>query len=124
MRRSTSVENLILLRNIIYFITQPIFRFNDQQRDIATILLGMSNPMGIVMGQLFTPLIVQNESDVQCHIQYSCIGSFSFIQAIISSVSLVAYVVHFLVFVRAVNISDPPLTTATMVDLIRPSESV
>ena len=54
----------ILLRNITYLITQHIFRFNDQQRDIATILLGMSNPMGIVMGQLFTPLIVQNESDV------------------------------------------------------------
>ena len=38
--------------------------FSDEQRTIATILLGMSNPMGIVMGQLFTPLLVHEESDV------------------------------------------------------------
>lgn len=38
--------------------------FNDEQRTLATILLGMSNPMGIVMGQLFTPLLVQDEHHV------------------------------------------------------------
>ena len=38
--------------------------FSDEQRSLATILLGMSNPMGIVLGQLFTPLLVQEETDV------------------------------------------------------------
>ena len=38
--------------------------FSDEQRTLATILLGMSNPMGIVMGQLFTPLLVQDEAHV------------------------------------------------------------
>jgi len=38
--------------------------FSDEQRALATILLGMSNPIGIVMGQLFTPLLVQDEADV------------------------------------------------------------
>ena len=38
--------------------------FSDEQRTLATILLGMSNPMGIVMGQLFTPLLVQDQDHV------------------------------------------------------------
>lgn len=38
--------------------------FGDNQRTMATLLLGMSNPMGIVLGQGLTPLLVQEESDV------------------------------------------------------------
>ena len=38
--------------------------FSDEQRNLATILLAMSNPMGIVMGQLITPLLVQDEAHV------------------------------------------------------------
>ena len=32
--------------------------FGDDQRTMATIILGMSNPMGIVLGQGITPLLV------------------------------------------------------------------
>ena len=38
--------------------------FSDEQRTLATILLGMSNPLGIVLGQFFTPLLVTDKSDV------------------------------------------------------------
>ena len=38
--------------------------FSDEQRTLATILLGMSNPIGIVLGQFFTPLFVREPSDV------------------------------------------------------------
>jgi MFS family permease len=38
--------------------------FSDEQRSFATIVIGMSNPMGIVLGQGLTPLLVQHESDV------------------------------------------------------------
>ena len=38
--------------------------FSDEQRTLATIFLGMSNPMGIVLGQFFTPLFVREPSDV------------------------------------------------------------
>ena len=38
--------------------------FNDEQRALATILLGMSNPIGIVMGQFCTPFIVRHKDDV------------------------------------------------------------
>ncbi len=38
--------------------------FGDSQRTVATILLGMANPLGIVLGQGVTPLLVREPSDV------------------------------------------------------------
>ena len=38
--------------------------FSDEQRTLSTILISMSYPMGEVIGQLFTPLLVQDETDV------------------------------------------------------------
>ena len=38
--------------------------FGDDQRTLATILIGMSNPMGIVLGQGITPLLVHSKDDV------------------------------------------------------------
>jgi hypothetical protein len=38
--------------------------FNEEQRTLATILIGMSNPLGIVLGQAITPLIVRSPEDV------------------------------------------------------------
>ena len=36
--------------------------FNEKEKTIATILLGMSNPIGIVCGQFFTPIIVKDST--------------------------------------------------------------
>jgi hypothetical protein len=38
--------------------------FGDDQRTLATILIGMSNPMGIVLGSGITPLLVHSKEDV------------------------------------------------------------
>jgi len=38
--------------------------FGDAERAVATILLGMSNPMGIVLGAGITPLLVRRPEDV------------------------------------------------------------
>lgn len=38
--------------------------FSDEQRTVATIVLGMSNPMGIVLGQGITPLLVKAPEQV------------------------------------------------------------
>lgn len=38
--------------------------FSDNQRTMATILIGMSNPMGLVLGQAITPFIVRAPSDI------------------------------------------------------------
>jgi hypothetical protein len=38
--------------------------FGDDQRTLATILIGMSNPMGIVLGSGLTPLLVHSKDDV------------------------------------------------------------
>ena len=38
--------------------------FNEQQRTLATILLSLSSAIGYFMGSMFTPMIVQEESQV------------------------------------------------------------
>ena len=38
--------------------------FSDEQRTVATILIGMANPMGIVLGQFVTPFMVQSPESV------------------------------------------------------------
>ena len=38
--------------------------FGDDQRTLATILIGMSNPLGIVLGQGLTPLMVRKPENV------------------------------------------------------------
>ena len=38
--------------------------FNEQQRTLATILLSLSGVIGYSMGQIITPLIVEEESQV------------------------------------------------------------
>ena len=38
--------------------------FNGQQRTLATILMSLSGIIGIFLGQMFTPLIVEEESQV------------------------------------------------------------
>ena len=41
--------------------------FGEEQRTLATILVGMSNPMGLVLGSAVTPLIVTSpdRQDIQ-----------------------------------------------------------
>ena len=38
--------------------------FNDSEKTLATILLGMSNPIGIAFGQFFTPMIVKDSKHI------------------------------------------------------------
>jgi hypothetical protein len=38
--------------------------FNESQRPFATTLLGLANPLGLVLGQAVTPLIVTNSKDI------------------------------------------------------------
>ncbi len=38
--------------------------FSDSERTVATIVIGMSNPLGIVLGEGVTPLIVSKPEDV------------------------------------------------------------
>ena len=38
--------------------------FNDRQRTYATMVIGMANPLGIVLGSLFTPMMVKKPQDI------------------------------------------------------------
>jgi len=38
--------------------------FGEKERTLATLILGMSNPLGLVLGQLITPLMIANPTQV------------------------------------------------------------
>eukprot|EP00090_Calanus_glacialis_P012651 TRINITY_DN21256_c0_g1_i4.p1 TRINITY_DN21256_c0_g1~~TRINITY_DN21256_c0_g1_i4.p1 ORF type:complete len:512 (-),score=133.86 TRINITY_DN21256_c0_g1_i4:86-1621(-) len=38
--------------------------FGEKERTLATLILGMSNPLGLVLGQLITPLMISNPTQV------------------------------------------------------------
>ena len=38
--------------------------FGESERTIATLILGMSNPLGLVLGQLITPLVISQPSQL------------------------------------------------------------
>ena len=38
--------------------------FGESERNLATLILGMSNPLGLVLGQSLTPLFIQNPENI------------------------------------------------------------
>jgi hypothetical protein len=38
--------------------------FGESERTMATLILGMSNPLGLVLGQCLTPLLVTSPADI------------------------------------------------------------
>ena len=49
--------------------------FGDEERSYATLILGMSNPVGLVLGQSLTPLFVKEHSEVYFIISFACIDA-------------------------------------------------
>ncbi len=79
--------------------------FSDEQRTLATILLGMSNPMGIVIGQLFTPLLVRDEHHVPI------MNILWFIPAGLGAILTIWKVAHINMTFENVHLSNFPLLT-------------
>ena len=61
----TKVRQGILLMAIMSFCYQVSQNwFGEKERTLATLILGMSNPLGLVLGQLITPLMIANPTQV------------------------------------------------------------